>query len=183
MGHQLNYNWLSGCRYLVLICEAGETTNESHGVRVIRGTMKLAKLDFLLRYPEYLTSAVGIISPSQVKYWRDNPTEPMAKYLMGPFEKEMYDVFGILDSRGLTTTRGHLAERSFYITEQGRQFVQQALYKDERYEAYREVAEVVGRFFGRMTGPELKSFLYKHFPDIENTGIDTMIPTTPRKMA
>lgn len=187
MGHDYDFNYLTGARLLILIDEVGAAVEHSARVRVIHGTLKLAKLDFLLRYPEYLYQAVKIVSPSTEKYWNDVRAHPMSKYKMGPFEREYYNVFALLDSRGWTETirsGGLLSrERSFFLTRLGREFIAAELAHEAKWKEHQEVARVIRQFFGNWTGAELKNFLYQQFPKISATGLDDTIPLNPKEAA
>lgn len=184
MGHQHTFDFLTGSRLLILIDEVGASVEHPSRVRALQGTLRLAKLDFLLRYPEYLYAAIKIVSPSTEKYWRDVQAEPMSKYKMGPFEREYYNVFGMLDSRGFTETvrSGGLLdrERTFFLTRSGRQFIERELGPDPKWREHQDVARVVRQFFGNWSGADLRNFLYEHFPRITATGLDDTIPLNPR---
>ena len=76
-----------------------------HGVRgkdrSIAGRLKVAKMDFFLRYPAYLKRAATIkgIDHSQIPQ-EIRPESRMIRYKYGPWDAKYYDVFAYLASQG-----------------------------------------------------------------------------------
>jgi len=74
--------------------------------RTLEGRVKLAKLDFLLRYPSHLATLLsrrGLQQPVLEKLRRqDSPLESrMIRYRYGPWDPSYYAVLGSLVGRGL----------------------------------------------------------------------------------
>ncbi|MGB1586762.1 MAG: hypothetical protein ACPHID_06935 [Thermoplasmatota archaeon] len=167
MGQTDHLRDLHGARFLILLDAAGLPSKRPECSKVIYGTIKFAKLDFFLRCPEYLYAAVRIVDPDTAKTWDDCPTLPMHKYKMGPFEREYYDVFAILESKGLLEIRADKERRgrAFHLTNQGQEAVEKFL-EEPRFQEYHTVAKVISNFFGQWGGNELKDFLYDNFPEV-----------------
>lgn len=81
-------------------------SRKASGPRTLEGRVKLAKLDFLLRYPRHLAtilSSRGLRAADRESLNRqDSPLESrMMRYRYGPWDPSYYAVLGSLVGRGL----------------------------------------------------------------------------------
>jgi hypothetical protein len=150
-------------RLLVLmrICGEGQTG-------LIRGRMKLAKLDFFVRYPRFLEAAV-------LRLRRRNPSLPiyragsegveatMVRYRYGPWDHRYYNLLGLLDARGLIRIGGGAVE-TYSLTDNGRALVHQLLH-DDPFAPVANRCRVVAKAFEGLSGTKLKDFVYETFID------------------
>lgn len=153
---------LEGEARLLLLIEAF-----SGGSHVLEGRTKLAKLDFLLRYPSYYTRAIRIRRP-ELEEATDGP-EPdletrMVRYRFGPWDPAYYALLGCLIGKGLVTPAPFNRGIGYRVTDEGR-----ALALELRAEpAWADTAariNVLRRHFN-LAGATLKKFIYEHFPEV-----------------
>ena len=90
---------IEGEARLLLLIEAFSRRN-----KVLEGRTKLAKLDFLLRYPSYCARAVQIRRPELMDATKG--PEPdlesrMVRYRFGPWDPAYYALLGRLIGKGL----------------------------------------------------------------------------------
>jgi len=91
-------------RLLLLIDAFSRTTN---GRRTLEGRVKLAKLDFLVRYPRHLAFVLasrgnGNDANQEKLIQQDSPLESrMVRYRYGPWDPSHYAILGSLVGRGL----------------------------------------------------------------------------------
>ncbi|MFJ4171490.1 hypothetical protein ACIPY3_18455 [Paenarthrobacter sp. NPDC089714] len=81
-------------------------STETSGPRSLEGRVKLAKLDFLLRYPKHLATILasrGLRDTARIELERqDSPLESrMVRYRYGPWDPSQFAVLGSLIGRGL----------------------------------------------------------------------------------
>jgi hypothetical protein len=134
----------------------------------LEGRTKLAKLDFLLRYPRYLQRALEIRAP-QAANKRDFASPEtiagkMVRNRFGPWDPAYYDLLGRLLSRGLITTVEFERGLGFRITDRGQELASR-LRAAEPWQEIDAAAAVLKRHFD-LQGTTLKNFVYKHFPEI-----------------
>jgi hypothetical protein len=115
----------------------------------LEGRVKLAKLDFLVRYPKYLarvlerrnasSGAVAAVDPEP------NPLqERMIRYRYGPWDPSYYAVLGSLIGRGLVEPIPFARGIAYRITARGRSLVA-SLLKDETWVTTHERVEQSSR--------------------------------------
>jgi hypothetical protein len=87
------------------------------------GRTKLAKLDFLLRYPKYFERAlrvrVGETVAKQFSSPSDNIETRMVRYRYGPWDPAYFALLGALKGRGLIVEIPARRGVSYKVTEQG----------------------------------------------------------------
>lgn len=141
----------------------------SGGQGTLQGRTKLAKLDFLLRYPKFFERAMALRNvPTTVE--RDEAAENsiaqrMVRYRYGPWDPAYYALLGALVGRGLITTipdRNHLG---FRVTERGHE-VATELAEAEAWLAVTQRAKLLKRAFPSQTGSFLKRWIYDRFPEV-----------------
>lgn len=136
----------------------------------VDGIMKLAKLDFLLRYPTYLERALVAAGYNRAdaevqEHERTSIESKMVRFRYGPWDGRYRRWIGILYARGLAST--HLQGRTVYVglTPAGER-IAHILNATQSLEAQRTRAEALRKAFGHYSGTKLKEFIYRVFPEI-----------------
>ena len=146
----------------------------------LEGFTKLVKLDFLLRYPQFL----GRLLAGSGERWPDglepNAAEqlavdlPMIRYKYGPWDDRYYPILGYLIGTGLadvTKTRGTLTIR---LTDSGRT-VARKLSDDPAWDVVARRANVLRQHFGKLSGNAIKDRIYRELPDVVDRPMRTPI--------
>ena len=127
----------------------------------ISGRLKLAKYDFFVRYPSYLSKALGSNSKITTNI---RPESPMIRYKYGPWDKKYYDVFALLVAKGLVTISSTKSGDEFSLTDRGHNAVVELQSPD--FEEIISRCQLVYQRFKDFSGSQLKSFIYENFPEI-----------------
>ncbi|MEV5255916.1 hypothetical protein AB0K98_29650 [Streptomyces werraensis] len=146
--------------------------------RSLDGLTKLAKLDFLLRYPtmlERLLIEQGGSWPAGVE-----PTSSerlavesrMTRYKYGPWDQRYYSVLGSLAGRGLITYRGS-ARAEFRVTADGAMAASMLAQTDEWAVVAQRIA-LLKKHFDK-SGSALKTLIYDRLPDAVDRPLRTEI--------
>ena len=157
---------LEGEARLLLLIEAF-----SRGRRVLEGRTKLAKLDFLLRYPSYYARAVRIRRP-ELDDTADGP-EPdletrMVRYRFGPWDPAYYALLGRLIGKGLVTPVPFNRGIGYRVTDKGRALAVELREEPAWVDSAARI-NVLRRHFN-LSGATLKKFIYEHFPEVTQAG-------------
>lgn len=141
----------------------------SRGEGTLQGRTKLAKLDFLLRYPRFFRRAMQLRSVSaelpKPDPSEDNIEQRMVRYRYGPWDPAYYSLLGSLVGRGLITAIPTPRYVGFRTTEKGRNVAAELA----RSEAWVEVsvrANLLRSAFRTQQGTFLKNWIYQHFPEV-----------------
>ena len=139
-------------------------------IKTLEGRTKLAKLDFFLRYPDFMSRALKIRNPDAVlelKYSEVNNIETrMVRYRYGPWDPSYYVILGRLIGKGLIETVPITRGLGYRTTQSGHSVAT----KFAVNENWAEVAvrtRLLRRHFD-LKGSTLKDFIYKHFPEFTN---------------
>ena len=135
----------------------------------IEGLTKLAKLDFLLRYPVMLERALkakerSIRGVQLEDYERYSVESEMVRYRFGPWDHRYREFLNILVAKGLVSISIEGRKVVITATEQGRECAKQ-LASDELFEQYSRRSKLLKRHFD-MKATNLMRFIYKTFPEI-----------------
>lgn len=173
------------------------TTNDEHLARllllvdafsdgpdlILDGLTKLAKLDFLLRYPaflEELNTRRELPTPEDVAA-RDIEhraiSEPMIRYRYGPWDRRYYVLVGALVGRGLgeyADGRGAVALR---LTPAGRRLAE-SLRSDPRWKPIWRRVVFLHKHYDE-PGNRLKERIYSNFPDLVAQQLGSGIAPSP----
>lgn len=146
-------------RLLLLLNHAGGKT------RKIDGRVKLAKMDFLIRYPTYLVEAARIKKVDTDVKPVGRPESRMIRYKYGPWDEKYYDVFAFLVSKDLiriekSKTKGD----SFQLTEKGIAAVEELT--GPEFDEIVSRCDLVHRLFGSVSGNTIKDFIYHYFTGV-----------------
>jgi hypothetical protein len=159
---------LHEARLLLLISDAGDKAP-------IDGIMKLAKMDFLLRYPNVLERALNEVSsqkPSATRLARrisEQDTQTiegkMIRFRYGPWDKRYRRWLSVLVAKGLVVVRKERRTIKIEITDRGRSAAER-ISKRTEFQSLQERVEMVKFAVGAMPATRLKDFVYKIAPEI-----------------
>lgn len=135
----------------------------------IEGMTKLAKLDFLLRYPILLERALEAKERSTrevllEEHERHSVESEMVRYRFGPWDHRYREFLNILIAKELISVSIEGRKIVIAATEQGRDFARK-LASDQLFEQYTRRAKLLKRHFD-VPGTHLMQFIYKTFPEI-----------------
>jgi hypothetical protein len=140
--------------------------------RPVDGVTKLAKLDFLLRYPNCLERALTAKSkptaPAKIKDFERTTIETkMIRFRYGPWDHRYRRWIAILVAKGLLHAGVEGRTVKLWLTDAGRQTAT-VLSEDGELNDLATRANIVAKSFGNMSGTALKDFIYATFPEITN---------------
>lgn len=150
----------------------------SRGGGKVDGLTKIAKLDFLLRYPaflERLSTTRGIVVPREVAATlaEERAVESrMVRYKYGPWDDRYYPVLGRLIGMGLIDAlpgQGRLAVR---VTDDGRAAADEL--RKGGWEQTWKRAEFLRKNFNR-SGSALKEMIYRELPEVVDRPVRALI--------
>ena len=179
-GENLAYH---AARLLILIAYCGKPRKSPNALLpAIESRTLLAKLDFFLRYPNYLRKAIEIRNASlandhilrNLKPESNSVESRMVRYLYGPWDHVYYPALAYLIGKHLIIVERKRNTDIFRLTLAGQAVVNQ-LASDPAYVAIIERANIVYSLFNKYSGNRLKEFIYEHFPEVVNRGIGATI--------
>lgn len=160
-------------RLLILIGHSGKPQSSLGKLPAITGRTLLAKLDFFVRYPNYLKRAsielgipctendLGISKPEDL-----NTVESrMVRYLYGPWDSVYYVVLAYMIGKGLIEPPLASKVDVFRLTLKGLSVLRNL----EAAPAFSDLvrrADTIHRFFNTYNGSRLRSFIYQKFPEV-----------------
>ena len=135
--------------------------------RVLEGRTKLAKLDFLLRYPIYFDRALHIRRP-QLRDTQETQ-EPdlesrMVRYRYGPWDPSYFALLGRLIGKGLVEPAAFNRGIGYRATTKGR-MIAASLQEEPAWRALAQRVDLLRKHFN-LSGTGLKEFIYEHFPEV-----------------
>jgi len=139
--------------------------------RLLEGRLKLAKLDFLVRYPKYLIRVLRDrkVSERVIASIREEPAplqDRMIRYRYGPWDPSYFAVLGSLIGRGLVEPIPFRNGIGYRLTDPGRELAT-ALVDDDTWNPVHERA-VISRRHLDLSGTKLKDLLYEAIPEMTN---------------
>ncbi len=146
----------------------------------IEGLTKLAKLDFMLRYPVMLERALEAkgCSTREVEledHERHSVESEMVRYRFGPWDHRYREFLNVLVAKGLTSVSIEGRKVIIAATELGREQARQ-LAENDLFKPYARRAKLLKRHFD-LTGTTLMRFIYDTFPEIVSMRSNSPIPT------
>ena len=139
----------------------------SRGSKVLEGRTKLAKLDFLLRYPTYYERALRIRRPHLV----DDTAAPepdlesrMVRYKFGPWDPAYFALLGRLIGKGLVLPAPFARGIGYRVTNKGRDIAVAMRAEPAWLDTSKRISLLRQHF--DLSGANLKKFIYKHFPEV-----------------
>jgi hypothetical protein len=151
-------------RLLLLIDAFSRKANGSP--RYLEGRVKLAKLDFLLRYPRHLRRILLTHNADPRRILEVGPDEApfdtrMMRYRYGPWDPSYYAVLGSLIGRGLVQVAPLAGSRGFgYRTTQSGADLAAHLRTDESFARVVDRLSLLRRYLDK-SGTTLKNYLYE----------------------
>lgn len=139
--------------------------------KTIEGITKLAKFDFLLRYPNCLERALiedgknPEIANVQ-DYERTTIETKMIRFRYGPWDDRYRRWIGLLVARGLVTTFVKGKTVHVGLTERGRQVSEELSYRPE-FDQISQRSDLIVKSFNKYSATKIKNFIYQVFPEIE----------------
>ena len=139
------------------------------GTERVQGLTKLAKLDFLLRYPAMLQRALEAKGKTtrDVKlqdHERTSVESEMVRYRFGPWDHRYREFINVLVAKGLATVSIEGRTIVIGLTSTGIDTAHR-LAADPLFEAYRRRSLTLKRHFD-LTATNLMRFIYDTFPEI-----------------
>lgn len=139
-------------------------------LKAVEGITKLAKLDFLLRYPTCLEKALrhrakdpalAAVAPRE----RTSIESRMVRFRYGPWDARYRRWLGLLTARGLLRVglEGHTVRIG--LTDAGRELADR-FRADDLYADQTARSDVIAKEFGGFTATGLKEFVYEAIPEI-----------------
>lgn len=158
-------------RLLVLLGSAdARQTSPATKAKAIEGITKLAKLDFLLRYPTCLERALVAMGkdPSAAGVEpreRTSIEAKMIRFRYGPWDSRYRRWLGLLAARGLVMLGVEGNTVHVGLTDRGRE-VAAGFRADPLYAQLTRRSDVVTKAVGGMNATKLKNFVYAVVPEI-----------------
>jgi hypothetical protein len=151
-----------------------------NGEGVVEGITKLAKLDFLLRYPVMLDRALKAKGRSarevQLEEHEQQSVESeMVRYRFGPWDHRYREFLNVLIAKGLATVSAQGRTIVIALTAAGRALADQAG-KDRLFEPYVRRSDLLKRHFD-LSATHLMRFIYDTFPEVVTLSSNEAIPT------
>lgn len=146
----------------------------------VEGLTKLAKLDFLLRYPVMLERALVAKSRStrdvQLQdHERLSVESEMVRYRFGPWDHRYREFLNILTGKGLVSVSVEGRKVIVSLTETG-QVVAAELSSTQNFEDYARRSSLLKRHFD-VQATTLMRFIYDTFPEVLSLRPNERIPT------
>ena len=152
-------------RLLLLMLAFDDTKAQS-----IDGITKLAKLDFLLRYPNCLERALAAVKRSVEEadiqdYERTTIESKMIRFKYGPWDNRYRRWIGLLVARGLIKVDLEKRTIRLSLTDKGRE-VAATFSQDSAYSDLKLRSQIVKQAFGKLSSSKIKDFIYTTFPEL-----------------
>lgn len=151
---------LHAARLMLLILICG-TKKQATGTIRLDGLTKLAKLDFLTRYPDFyekLAEHMGVEAKAQLR----DVESSMVRFHYGPWDDRYYHILGYLEARGLLLVDKDGLTFRFSLTGQGVE-VATRISKEETFSELATHIKHVKGLVGKFTGTKLKDTIYEVF--------------------
>lgn len=163
-----NADGLHLARLLVLLRSADKRGKGAS--KPIEGITKLAKLDFLLRYPVYLERALDALnkSPAEAAVLpreRTTVETKMIRFRYGPWDGRYRRWLSLLLSRDLITLSMSGRKIEIGLTDRGRALADEVATRPT-FEELASRGTVVMKAVGAMSATKLKDFVYEIVPEI-----------------
>jgi hypothetical protein len=139
----------------------------SRGSGRLEGRTKLAKLDFLLRYPSLLRRALaqrGRLVPEELVESAPDVEARMVRYRYGPWDPSYFAILGRLVGKQLILQVPERNGVGYKTTDKGRE-VAKLLRKEPAWEDMVVRLELLRRNFN-LSGSSLKKLIYDAFPEV-----------------
>jgi len=165
-------------RLCLLIRLTGKPKNHP----ALLGRTKLAKLDFFVRYPQYLQKAIDILG---VRFEQNDVLgeialpetieAQMVRYRYGPWDQRYYVVLAYMTGKRLINVVVDNKIDKFVLLERGMEHAD-SLMDNSHYTDLVARIRLVGHVFGDKTGTWIKEFIYQQFPEVVRTPYNQYMP-------
>ena len=161
-------------RVLILLRHFGTTANKP-----LEGLTKLAKLDFLMRYPVFTDQLLRDLGTDWELGTEPSDSEKLAvesrmvRYKYGPWDDRYYPVLGTLVGLGLIAVGKKGRTLVMSLTDAGAELAAD-LANQEDWEQVDRRASFLRRHFN-VTGSRLKTLIYTKLPEVVDRPIRTVI--------
>jgi len=163
---------LHEARLLLLLRHAA-----NRGTGTVEGITKLAKIDFLLRYPRYLQRLVDTLNKDRKKpiviplqpFEVDTVESKMIRFRYGPWDPRYRRWIGILVAKGLADTYVKGKTVHVKLTERGIK-VAGTVAEQEAFKDLDVRSRLIEKLVGSKSGQWLKETIYVIVPEL--TGMD-----------
>jgi len=160
---------------LLLLLKAAAGKEEI--AKPLEGIMKLAKMDFLLRYPNMLVRALNVIGQSKKSALaaaaaipeedRDTIEARMIRFRFGPWDPRYRRWLSILVAKQLAIVYREGRTIKIQLSTKGMALAGQ-LAETEAFKPLAERAKIVNSTVGNMPSTKITAFVYKIAPEIIN---------------
>lgn len=167
---------LHAARLLVLISAFSRVGQGSS----VEGLTKLAKLDFLLRYPVMLERALAAKGRSTrevqlEEHERLSVESQMVRYRFGPWDHRYREFLNILVGKGLVAVSLEGRKVVIDLTERGRVMASE-LSESPAFQDYARRSSLLKQHFD-VQATTLMRFIYETFPEVVSLRTNERIPT------
>lgn len=137
----------------------------------IEGITKLAKLDFLLRYPSYFEAALvarGVRKEAiaLAEFERNTIEASMVRYRFGPWDHRYRRFLNTLASKGLATITIEGKKISIDLTDDGQQIAEQLIEREEFFKLASRADQLSKNL--DIGAKKLMEFIYRIFPELSD---------------
>lgn len=173
---------------LYVFCERSEKEQEKY-FGLFRSEIKIQALDFLLRYPDFLSMELmnlmdydssidraeirNIITKIYSDKEPDLRVEEMEKFFHGAYESideviAFHVSIGFLKHESKKRTDGKTYDKNYYVTLDCASRIENSLKSVPAVEWYFERCELIKKYFDKFTGSQLKSrqYMYAEYSNI-----------------
>lgn len=138
--------------------------------RPLAGLTKLAKLDFLLRYPVFLERALHVRHANSANvrtepYERLSVESAMVRYRFGPWDERYRRFLNLLSAKGLIRVSVEGRTITIFLTESGVAAANE-LSSQPEFDQISRRAQLLKHF--DLTATNLMKFIYDTFPEISS---------------
>lgn len=134
----------------------------------VQGRVKLAKLDFLLRYPQFYRRALlvkGRKVEDESEEGEGNIEGRMIRYRYGPWDPAYYAILGSLLGRGLIEAVPEGRYTGLRATDEGQRLAE-GLAQTQAWEETADHAKRLRALFSTTSGTTIMKFIYEHYPEV-----------------
>lgn len=160
---------------LLLLLKAAAGKEET--AKPLEGIMKMAKMDFLLRYPNILVRALNVIGESKKSALaaaaaipeedRDTIEARMIRFRFGPWDPRYRRWLSILVAKQLAIVYREGRTVKIQLSKKGMALAGQ-IAEAEAFKPLAERAKIVNSAVGNMPSTRITAFVYKIAPEIIN---------------
>jgi len=152
-------------RLLLLLKACSKRSNKP-----VDGIMKLAKLDFLLRYPNCLVRVLKALGQDSLaesigEEERNTIEAKMIRFRFGPWDERYRKWIGLLVARRLAQTYLEGRTVKVVLTDSGHRLAE-SLGDRAEFSDLAVRSKIVSKAVGDYTATRLKDFIYEVFPEI-----------------